>query len=338
MKVYFFESSPLIKTAWQSTVSDLDTVWVEGMLTLASVGNHTDAEIICTDMSILDATCLSAFKRLKLIAVRATGVDNVDLEYCHEKGITVCNVPAYARTAVAEHVFALLLALGRHVVEASRRTRRLDFSWTDIQGFELFAKTLAVVGAGAIGRRVAEIAKGFGMVVVAVDSFPDEPWATANKVSYLPLDDALRRADVVSLHVPGIPETRHLISAERFELMKKGVVIINTSRGDVLDAQALLGALTSGKVAGAGLDVLPEENDLMAEYTRLEFLNRSRADCATQLTNHLLLQHPRVLVTPHCAFFTKEAAARLMQITVDNITAFIKGDDLINVVQKELPE
>ena len=325
MKVHVFESEPWIQSAWQATGSRLDTIWLEGLLTVEQARTCADAEIISTDMSQLDESSLSVFNQLKMIAVRATGVDNIDLDFCRKKGITVCNVPAYAQNAVAEHAFALLLAIGRHVAEASRRTSRLDFSWGGIQGFELMGKTLAVVGTGAIGKRVAEIAIGFGMEVVAFDSFPDEPWAAANKVSYLSLEDALRRADVVSLHVPGMPETRHLLSAERFGLLKKGVVIINTARGDVVDSRALLEALASGKVAGAGLDVLIEESDLTAENTRLEALGRSGDGCTTQLTNHLLLQHPRVLVTPHCAFFTKEAVARLIQVTVDNIEAFMAG-------------
>ncbi len=331
MKVHLFESEPWAKAAWHQTGTRLESMWVEGLLALDNLAGSEKAEIISSDVSLLKPAVLEPFKQLKLIAVRSTGVDRIDLAFCQAHNITVCNVPAYAENAVAEHAFALLLALGRHLCEAVQHTRRLDFSWAGMQGFELRGKILAVIGTGAIGRRVAMIARGFDMEVVAVDSFSDEPWAAANKITYLTLDEALCRADVVSLHVPGMPETRHLLSAERFKLMKKGVVIINTARGDVVDAQALLEALASGKVAGAGLDVLPEENDLLEEDFRLRVLERGGDDCTTQLTNHLLLQHPRVLVTPHCAFFTKEATSRLMQVTVNNIEAFIKGEP-INIV------
>jgi D-lactate dehydrogenase len=336
VKVGVFESEPWIQTAWQDSGSRLDTVWIEGLLTADLARSHTDVDIISTDISPLNGALLSIFNHLKMIAVRATGTDNIDLEHCHRKGITVCNVPAYARTAVAEHVFALLLAIGRHVVEASRRTRRLDFSWDGIQGFELFEKTLAVIGTGAIGRRVAEIARGFGMNVVACDKFPSEKWAASNDIRYLSLNEALRQAEVVSLHVPGLPETRHLISAEHFDIMQKGVIIINTARGDVVDTEALLRALDKGKVGGAGLDVLPEEKALLTEGQRSGISGKDGQDNIKQLTNHLLLKHPRVLVTPHCAFFTREAALRLIQVTVDNIKAFVAGCPQNSVFWKRL--
>lgn len=322
MKVHVFESEPWVQAAWRQTGTRLESVWGEGLLTSDSLLSCEEVEIISSDVSVLGAAVLDPLKQLKLIAVRSTGVDHIDLAYCRFRNITVCNVPAYARNAVAEHVFALLLGLGRHLCEAVQRTRGLDFSWAGIQGFELRGKTLAVVGTGAIGKRVAMIARGFGMAVVAFDSFPDEQWAAANKISYLPLDEALHRADVISLHVPGMPETRHLLSAERFKLMKDGVVLINTARGDLVDSQALLEALANGKVAAAGLDVLPNEIDLLEEDFRLGGLERG----GDVVTNHLLLQHPRVLVTPHCAFFTKEAAFRLIHVTVANIEAFIGGE------------
>jgi D-lactate dehydrogenase len=322
VKVYLFESEAWVKAAWAAVGSGLEMRWIDGLLTADAAVSCREAEIISTDMSTLNEKVLSALGRLKMIALRATGVDNIDLAYCQRKGIVVCNVPAYARTAVAEHVFALLLAIARHVNDASQRTRRLDFSWEGIQGFELFAKTLAVIGTGAIGRRVAEIARGFGMSVVVCDSVPDQKWAAANEIRYLSLNDALRQAAIVSLHVPGMPGTRHLISAEQFDIMQKGVIIINTARGDVVDTEALLRALDSGKVAGAGLDVLPGEKALLAGGQRLAAGEHG----GIQRANHLLLQHPMVLVTPHCAFFTREAAARLMQVTVDNIEAFKAGD------------
>lgn len=325
MKTHLFESEPWIKTAWQATGSPLEVVWVKGMLTPDNARMYDDAEIISIDMSILSEALLKQFKQLKLVALRSTGVDQIDLAYCSKQKITVCNVPAYAQNAVAEHVFALLLAIGRHIVEASQRTRKFDFSWTGIQAFELSGKTLAVIGTGAIGRKVAMIARGFGMEVAAFDKFPDKNWAIENGVRYMAVEDALGMADVVTLHVPGAAETRNLISKEHFDMMKDGVVIINTSRGDVVNSGALLRALADGKVAAAGLDVLPEENRLLQEDARIQTLQSNRDDLETQIVNHLLLQHPRVVVTPHCAFYTKEAAKRLMEATVGNIDAFVRG-------------
>ena len=244
MKVYVFESEPWAKAAWHQTGTGLDSIWFEGLLTPNNLEGCEEAEIISSDVSVLDPVVLEPFKQLKLIAVRSTGVDHIDLAY---------------------------------------------------------------------------------------DNFPDESWAATNTVSYLPLDEALCQADVISLHVPGTSETCGLLNAERLASMKDGVVIINTARGDVVDSRALLEALASGKVAAAGLDVLPGENYLMEEDNRLLSKDLNRTGLESQLSNHLLLQHPRVLVTPHCAFFTKEAVARLMQVTIDNIEAFVKGEP-INIV------
>jgi len=326
VKIYFFESESWIKEAWHATGDRMEAVWVQGMLTPNNTWVYEDAECISTDMSILNAASLKGFKQLKLIAVRSTGVDQIDLSYCADHQITVCNVPGYAQNAVAEHVFALLLNIVRNVLEAALRTRKLDFSWTGLQGFELRGKTIAVIGTGSIGRHVSAIARGFGMAVVAVDNFPDEEWARQHHVSYLSMDDALRIADIITLHVPGMVDTHHLLYAERFNLMRDGVVIINTARGDLIDSCALLGALARGKVAAAGLDVLPGENQLREENTHVETLFSDDGDHETHLANHLLMQHPKVIVTPHYAFFTKEASLRLMAIIAGNIEAFVRGE------------
>lgn len=323
MKVYLFEKEAWVKDAWEATGTPLQPRWIDGLLTVEKAEAHPSVEIISIDLSILTSTVLAPLKRLKFIALRSTGTDQVDLEYCRSRNIRVSHVPAYAQNAVAEHVFALLLSLSRRICAAGRRTRELNFSWDGLQGFELMGKTLAVIGTGAIGRRVAAIASGFGMTVVAVDRFPDENWAAEAGVPYLALEDALQLADVVSLHVPGTPETKGMLSSERFGLLKQGVVIINTARADVMDSRALLEALASGKVAAAGLDVLPAETDLMSEDFRVP---SSPQTLESRLTGHLLLQHPRVIATPHCAFFTQEAASRLIATTVANIESFMDGN------------
>ena len=324
MQVHVFESEPWIKTIWQKDENQLVNIWVEGLLTRTTASQYPEAQIICCDVSILDKPTLQVLSHLKLIALRSTGTDQVDLEYCRAHQITVCNVPVYAQHAVAEHVFTLLLALCRHVVPATRQTRRLNFSWEGIQGFELYGKTMALIGTGAIGKRVAEIAKGFGMRVVATDKLPDNDWALKNNIHHLQLDDALPMADVVSLHVPSSPESFHLLSANQFDVMKDSVMIINTARGDLVDSEALLKALDSGKVAAAGLDVLPQETDLLklSESGQIEINNIVDPEIKMSIQ---LLQHPRVLITPHCAFFTHEAAERLINTTINNIESFING-------------
>jgi D-lactate dehydrogenase len=324
MKVHVFESESWIQSVWQDNEIHLDTIWVEGLLTKAIAWQYQDAQCISTDVSILNKSTLQKFHQLKLIALRSTGVDQVDLDYCKTRQITVCNVPVYAQHAVAEQVFALLLALVRHIVPATRQTRKFNFSWDNIQGIELYGKTLAVIGTGAIGKRVAAIASGFGMRVVAFDKFPDEAWAINNRVKYMSLDEALKAADIVSLHVPASADTYHLLSSDRFDLMPVGALLINTARCDLVDSEALLKALDNNKIAGAGLDVLPHETDLLETIESGKDVTDPSIHPETKLAFHLL-QHPNVLVTPHCAFFTHEASKRLIKTTIKNIEGYING-------------
>jgi D-lactate dehydrogenase len=326
MKLAVFEAEPWVRSAWHRVEGKHEIILIEECLTPANVADYTDVDIISIDMSVLDEKLLDNFDRLRFVATRSTGVDQIDLKYCKKHGITVSNVPAYAENAVAEHVFALLFAISRHIVEAVGRTRKSEFSWEGIQAFELRGKTVAVIGTGSIGRRVSEIAQGFGMTVVAYDVMPDEKWASANAIRYLSLEDALQSADIISLHVPANPQTHHLLSDDQFKLMKEGAVLINTARGDVIDTLALLKALSSGKIAGAGLDVLPEEHAIREKNEQLATLLHQKTDPQILLASHMLLQHPNVIVTPHCAFFSKEAVNRLLEVTIANIEAFIRGE------------
>lgn len=324
MKVHVFESESWIKSVWHDDETHLEGIWIESLLTKEVACRYQDAQIICIDTSSLTKPTLQVFNRLKLIALRSTGTDQVDLDYCAASQITVCHVPAYAQHAVAEQVFALLLALCRHVVRAAQQSRRLIFSWDGIQGVELHGKTLAVIGTGVIGKRVAAIANGFGMRVVAFDKFPDEKWAVNNRVSYVSLEQALQAAHVISLHIPAYRDTVHLLSSDSFDLVRDGALLINTARGDLVDSEALLKALDSGKVAAAGLDVLPHEADLQKFAKTGVDVTDASIHPETKLSIRLL-QHPHVLVTPHCAFFTHEAAERLIKTTIKNIEGYIKG-------------
>jgi D-lactate dehydrogenase len=189
--------------------------------------------------SDLSADMLRHLGRLKLIATRSTGFDHIDLEYCDANSITVCNVPVYGDNTVAEHVFALLLAISHNMIAAVDRTRRGDFSLKGLQGFDLFGKTLGVIGTGSIGRCVIEIAKGFRMEGLASDERPDEGLASRLAFRYVEMHELLGSSDIVTLHVPSNENTRNLISDEEYAGMKQGVVLINTSRGDVLDIKAL---------------------------------------------------------------------------------------------------
>ena len=325
MKIVVFETEPWARTAWDRMKRDYDVKLLEESLKSANAGEHSDVDVICTDLSRLDADTLEKLKNIKLIATRSTGVDKIDLEYCMANGIRVCNVPAYAEIAVAEHMFALLLSISRHLSEAVERTRKGNFSLDGLMGFDLCGKILAIVGTGVIGRHVGKIAKGFGMEVVAFDVRKDEQWAAIHGVRYMPLKEALSMADIVTLHVPFTPETKHLINDDQFAIMKEGVVIINTARGELIDTQALIRALASRKVAAAGLDVLPEEQVFLKGIEDPTTLFAIGDKQEILLANHALLRLPNVIATPHCAFFTKEAAQRIMDVTITNIKAFIQG-------------
>lgn len=300
---------------------------LRGPLTQANAGGYADAEAITAFIrSDLSAPVLRRFPKLQLIATRSTGYDHIDLEYCRTAGVTVCNVPDYGDHTVAEHVFALLLALSRRIVSAAERTRRGDFSVAGLRGFDLAGKTLGVIGAGRIGRRAAAIGRGFGMQVLAFDLRPEPAAAEAIGFRYTTMNELLAASDVVTLHLPGGTDTRHLIGAPEFELMKLGAVLINTSRGGVVDPEALVRALAAGRLAGAGLDVVAEEAALAEEAE----IFRSEAIMSTErlrllLADHALLAFPNVIVTPHIAYDTREAIERIITTTLENISAFAAG-------------
>lgn len=301
------------------------------LFTKTTLKNELDTQYAYADVispfiySDLSAESLAKFTNLRLITTRSTGYDHIDLNYCRQHSITVCNVPDYAVRTVAEHVFALLLAISHKVPEAVERTKKGDFTQAGLQGFDLDGKTLGVVGTGSIGKAVIEIAQGFRMETLAYDIKPDEKAASLLGYRYTNLDGLLASADIISLHVPGSNKTRHFISTMEFSKMKTGVVLINTSRGEIVDIQALLQALVTRKIASAGLDVLPEEPTVREESELLRSIFTRKHNLETLLAGQVLHHFPNVIITPHSAFNTREAVQRLLDTTVQNIIAFTKG-------------
>lgn len=325
MKIVLFEIE-----AWErNAFSELqnrghEVVFEKRPLNAETAADHRDAEIISTFIySKLKADMLAKFQRLTMIATRSTGFDHIDLGYCQEHNISVSNVPTYGENTVAEHVFALLLSISHRVVDGVDRTRRGDFSPRGLQGFDLKHKTLGIIGTGHIGLHVAHIAKGFMMKVVAFDIKPNEQAAQEMDFEYVDMASLLKQADVISIHVPGSEKTKHLLGKEQFDAMKQGVVLINTARGPVIDIQALLHALTTGKVAAAGLDVLPEEPVIREEAELLRSLYDPERSLETLLADHVLLRLRNVIITPHSAFNTREAVQRILDTTCENIVAFM---------------
>ena len=284
---------------------------------------HADAEIVSIFVtSKLGADVLAQFPSLKLIATRSTGFDHIDLGWCAAHGVAVANVPDYGDSTVAEHAFALLLAVARKLVEAVERTRRGNFSQTGLRGFELRGKTLGVIGTGRIGRRAIEIAGGFGMAVIAHDLYPDADAAARLGFRYADLDEVLGSADALTLHVPATPGTASLISDREFGLMKPGAILINTARGNVVDVPALVRALADGRLRAAGLDVLPQEPLVREEAQIFREAWTDGHDLKALVANHVLLRFPNVIVTPHNAYNSESAVRRIIETTLENIEAF----------------
>ena len=274
--------------------------------------------------SRVTAEQLDRLPELKLIATRSTGVDHIDLDTCNDRGIVVSNVPGYGENTVAEHTFALLLALTRKVHRCYDRTVRGDFSIRGLQGTDLFGKTFGCVGTGKIGIRVLRIASGFGMRLLAYDVKPRQDLAEEIGFEYVDFDELLSRSDVVSIHVPYNEHTHHLIDAEAIEKMPNGAILVNTARGAIVDSQALIEALQSDKLGGAGLDVLESEAAIGEEA---EILSSAYDENTLKsiVRNHALLRMPNVVITPHVGFNSQEAVQRIIDTTLDNIHGFITG-------------
>jgi D-lactate dehydrogenase len=263
---------------------------------------------------------------VRLIALRSAGFNHVDLATSERLGMAVMRVPEYSPYAVAEHATALILALNRHIHRAYNRVREGNFSLDGLVGFDLHGKTVGVVGTGRIGAVLLQIMHGFGCRLLAFDVKPNGDLPKRLPVQYVPLEQLLRESEIVSLHVPLTPDTRHMINASTLALMKPGVMLINTGRGALIDTRALIDALKDGRIGAAGLDVYEEEEGVF-------FMDLS--DCVLQddvLAR--LLTFPNTLITSHQAFLTREALANIARTTLSNITAYERGEPLQNEVRQ----
>lgn len=269
---------------------------------------------------------LNKLPNLKLITARSTGFDYVDIPLAKSRGITVSYVPSYGENTVAEFAFALLLALSRKIPEAHEQvTETGSFAQADLRGFDLSGKTIGVVGTGRIGRNAIQIAKGFDMSVLAYDPFPKQNLDKEMAFQYVGFEELLSRSDVISLHAPLNEHTKHMINQESIKFIKKGAVLINTARGGLVETNALVKALDENIISAAGLDVLEEEGDMGDEDKLLNSAHPNLEELKTVLSNHYLINHPRVIITPHIAFNSKEAVERILSTTIENIKAFLIG-------------
>ena len=336
MKIVFFETKDYERKFFEEQLREHELVFYTFPLNEETADYIKDADIVSVFVfSKVNAKVISKMKNVKLIATRSTGYDHIDLEFAKKANIKVCNVPTYGTESVAEHTFALILTISRRIFESIERTRKGNFENSDLIGFNLEGKTLGIIGAGRIGRRVAEIAKAFKMRVIAYDIFKNEEEAKRIGFEYVDLDTLLRESDIITLHANLTKENYHMLNEEAFEKMKDGVIIINTARGALIDTKALIKYLKLGKVKACALDVL-EEEAAEKEEIRLLYENKlEKEQLAKLLANHILIEmedeKKNVLITPHNAFNSYESLKEILETTVKNIKSFIAGNP-INLV------
>lgn len=262
---------------------------------------------------------------VKLIALRCAGFNNVDIAAAREAGIRVVRVPAYSPHAIAEFTLGLILAVNRHLPRASARTRDGNFSLQGLLGFDLYGKTIGVVGTGKIAKVLIELLQGFGMRILGYDPYPDTAFAAKNGLEYTDMDTLLHEADIITLHCPLTKENHYMINAETIAKMKPDVMIVNTGRGGLIDTEALIQGLKSRHIGSAALDVYEEEGDYFYEDISDNIIEDD--------TLARLLSFNNVLLTSHQAFFTREALTNIATTTLQNIKDFADGKELINEVK-----
>ncbi len=320
INVAFYDTKPYDMPSFEhyGKLHDVQFRFLETKLNSDTVELAKDCDAVCVFVN--DSVGKAVIERLyelgvKLIALRSAGYNNVDVKSAFGK-IHVVHVPAYSPYAVAEHAMALLLTSVRRIHKAYNRTREYNFSLNGLTGFDLHGKTAGVIGTGRIGRIFIDICKGFGMNVIAYDRFP----AQDSGIDYVSLEELFERSDIISLHCPLTDETKHIIDAKAINRMKKGVIILNTSRGALIDAEALLDGIKNRKIGAACLDVYEEEADIFFEDRSGHILN-------DELLSRLISM-PNVIVTSHQAFLTEEALNNIAETTVNNILSFFDNDGI----------
>jgi len=322
MHIVFFEVEPweedYLKKSFRSA-EFFDTV-----LTKQKIKKIKDAEIISVFIySKLDQKKLSQLPNLKLIATRSTGFDHIDVDYCRRNNVKIATVPDYGQNTVAEHAFALILAISRKIVPSVERAKTGIFKLAGLRGFDLAGKTIGIIGTGSIGEHMARIANGFQMKVLGFDLKHNQSLVNKYNLKYTQtLVELVANSDIISLHLPLNEHTHYIVNKELLNQTKRGAILINTARGALVDNEALLWALDEGIISAAGLDVL-EEEPLISEERELLLERINHEDLRDLLCDHILIKHPNVLITPHNAFNSKEALLRILDTTILNIKNYL---------------
>ncbi len=321
-KIIFYDSKPYDKIYFDRLCGKLKIDYIESKLSArtAVLAEGYDAAVAFVNDKIDGETIDILYgKGIRLISMRCAGYNNVDFKSAYDK-IHIARVPAYSPYAVAEHAIALLMTLNRKIHRAYNRVREYNFSLNGLTGFDIHGKTIGVIGTGKIGRVFIDICRGFGADVIAYDLYP----AKDSDIEYVELDELYKKSDIISLHCPLTKETQHMINKESIALMKNGVIIINTSRGALIDSEELVSALKNEKIGGAGLDVYEEESDFFYEDKSLSVL---KDDVLARL-----ISMPNVVITSHQAFLTEEALYNIAETTIKNINDFFDGKPLENEI------
>lgn len=326
MKIAFFSTQPYDKEYFERYNDQHEIIFFEARLNEQTVKLAAGCEAICAFVNDrLDAGIITSLKEMgiKIIAQRCAGFNNVDVVAARNNNITVVRVPAYSPHAVAEHALALLMTLNRKTHKAYNRVREGNFSLDRLTGFDLYGKTVGVIGTGKIGQCFARIMQGLGCTVLAFDLIANKEMESGG-VKYLPLLELLQQSDIVSLHCPLTEQTKHLINKDTLSTMKNGAMLINTSRGALIDTRAVISALKNGKLGYLGIDVYELEEKL--------FFHDLSESIITDDMLVRLLGFPNVLITSHQGFLTDEALTEIARVTLQNITDFAAQKPLTNKV------
>jgi D-lactate dehydrogenase len=330
MKIGFFDLEDWEKEYFQKEISNAELVLYNTPLDENTPDLSSFNAIVIFIHSQITKDILDKMPNLKFITTMSTGFDHIDIPDCKKRSIIVSNVPTYGENIVAEHTFALLLGISRRLIESVERVKEGTFLPNGLTGFELKGKTIGVVGTGSIGENVIKIAKGFGMNVLAFKRTPDLVLEQKLGFKFVDMNTLLGQSDVITLHIPYNEHTHHYLNADAFAKMKNGVIILNTARGALIDTAELLKSLENGKVKAAGLDVL-EEEPLLEEEKDLLSKSFENNKLLSVLQDHMLVNHPKVLLTPHNAFNSQEALNKIVETTHENLSGFMNNTP-INIV------
>ena len=325
MKIAFFEIKAWEKDYIKKNLRKHELLFFEGTLTSKNISEISDVNIISVFIySKLYKKLLAKLPELKMIATRSTGFDHIDIDFCKNKKITVCNVPFYGENTVAEHTFALILSLSRNIHKSYVRTLRDDFSIDGLTGFDLKGKTIGIIGGGHIGMHVARMAKGFEMDVLVFDLSRNAKLAKKIGFRYVSFEFLLKKSDIITIHVPYNAYTHHLLNKRNVMKIKKGAILINTARGAIVDTNALFYALDNNILGGAGLDVI-EGEELVKEEKQLLHETGNTNKWRQIVRDHKIFRMDNVVFTPHNAFNSKEALIRILDTSIENISYFSKN-------------